>query len=67
MKYAFVLTAAALIGLMSISSFADETSAPVPIHRTIARRHVVKPWKKPASASSKMIKPVVKPATSNAK
>jgi len=65
MRYAFVISAATLIGVVSIASFADDTSAPVPIHRTTAKRHTARQVKKPVTPN-RFVAPA-KPAASGAK
>ncbi|BEV72194.1 MULTISPECIES: hypothetical protein [unclassified Paludibacterium] len=50
MKKRHVLTATIMLAALSLSVMADETSAPVPIHRTTAKHRAVKspPAAKPA-------------------
>jgi hypothetical protein len=71
MKRYFLMITAALIGLGSVSVFGYDTSAPVPIHRTTAKRRVVKPVRKPVefkkAAKPAVVTPTVKPAASSAK
>ena len=65
MKNSLALLTAIVVGLGSLPAFAYDTSAPVPIHRTIAKRRVVKVTKQPAAA--KPAAGTEKAATSSAK
>lgn len=68
MKKTFLLIAATLIAVLSLSVFADETSAPVPIHRTTAKHRVVRPARKPAAVRPRPAAvPAAKAAASGAK
>jgi hypothetical protein len=70
MKIFFPLLAATLLGLGSVAAYGYETSAPIPIHRTTAKRHVTKTVKKPVVAKTarpSTVAPSEKPSTSSAK
>ena len=67
MKTLLLLTTATLICLAPASGFADEASGAAPIHRTIAKRHVVRPVKHPVTKDVKPAKSVAKPTASSAK
>lgn len=70
MKTYFLLVMTAMLALGSAAAYAYETSAPVPIHRTTAKRHVVRTVKKPVAAKTAGPAPTAtaeKPAASSAK
>ncbi|MBV8047363.1 MAG: hypothetical protein JO171_09430 [Paludibacterium sp.] len=54
MKKQLALGVIALLTCVSLTAMAEDTSAPVPIHRTTAKHRVVKqPMAKPSMATSK--------------
>jgi hypothetical protein len=62
MKKLILPVFAALTLTLSLSVLADETSSPVPIHRTTAKHRVVKPARKPAAAKKSGSTAAKKPA-----